>query len=187
MLKKYLCIFIISSLLAACSTRDQDSAQLKLVNSNGQQINDVSENPWGEDKFYGNRSPSSFKGLEVEEFIDYKIKENDTLMLISFATYGDYARWREIIKNNPVKANELVIGDTLRLVKPNSPTIFYPKGLPYIVQQGDTLGKISDDKYGTPRKWRKIYNNNKTLIKNPNIIFAGFTIFYEPEEKNIAL
>ena len=171
----------------SCSSRNQSSGNLKLVDSKGNNINEVSENPWGEDKFYGNRSPSSFKGLDVQEFIEYTIKENDTLMLISFDTYGDYGRWREIIKNNPVKANELIIGDTLRLVKPKSPTIFSPKGLPYIIRKGDTLGKISDDKYGTPRKWRKIYNNNKTLIKDPNRIFAGFTIFYEPEEKSIAL
>jgi nucleoid-associated protein YgaU len=48
---------------------------------------------------------------------------------------------------------------------------------------GETLGTISSDKYGTPVKWRKIYDNNRPLIKNPNTIYAGFTLYYIPERE----
>ena len=55
-----------------------------------------------------------------------------------------------------------------------------PNGTPYMVKTGDTLQIISMDKYGTTRKWKSIYENNRPLIRNPNLIFAGFTIYYQP-------
>ena len=55
------------------------------------------------------------------------------------------------------------------------------RGLPYLIKEGDSLASISLDKYETLNKWRYIYNNNKPLIKDPNLIFAGFTLYYIPE------
>ena len=50
-------------------------------------------------------------------------------------------------------------------------------GNPYLIKSGDTLGKISNTTYGTIKYWKNIWNNNKPLIKDPNKIFAGFTIY----------
>jgi len=170
--------------LSACGTRSNTSQVF--FDSEGNEINKRTEAPWGEDYFFKNREPSSSETPEETDshpgFIYYTVKKHDTLMLISQSTYGDYSRWREILENNPVRARHLVIGEVIKLVKPlNQDIESGPKGLPYIIQRGDTLASISDDKYGTPKKWVKIYKNNITLIKDPNRIFAGFTIFYEPE------
>jgi len=45
------------------------------------------------------------------------------------------------------------------------------EGQVYIVQQGDNLSKIALQRYSNARHWRRIYEANKTRIKNPNLIF----------------
>jgi len=40
----------------------------------------------------------------------------------------------------------------------------------YVIQKGDTLGKIAKH-YGTT--WQKIHEMNKDTIKNPDLIFPG--------------
>lgn len=43
----------------------------------------------------------------------------------------------------------------------------------YTVQPGDTLSKIAKKYLGNAALWRKIYEDNKATIKNPNIIRVG--------------
>lgn len=43
----------------------------------------------------------------------------------------------------------------------------------YVVQKGDTLQKISEKMYGTTKKWKKIFEANKNVLKNPDRIKAG--------------
>lgn len=43
----------------------------------------------------------------------------------------------------------------------------------YTVQPGDTLSKIAKKYLGNASLWRKIYEDNKATIKNPNVIRVG--------------
>lgn len=43
----------------------------------------------------------------------------------------------------------------------------------YTVRKGDTLEKISQKLYGTTKKWNKIYNTNKDILKAPDKIYPG--------------
>jgi len=43
----------------------------------------------------------------------------------------------------------------------------------YSVQKGDTLQKISQKFYGTTKKWNKIYEANKSVLKAPDKIYPG--------------
>ena len=43
----------------------------------------------------------------------------------------------------------------------------------HIVQQGQTLSDIAYDRYGSAAKWRKIYNANRDVLKNPNSVRPG--------------
>jgi len=38
----------------------------------------------------------------------------------------------------------------------------------HIVARGETLGSISLKYYGSSGKWKKIYDNNRDIIKDPN-------------------
>ncbi len=43
----------------------------------------------------------------------------------------------------------------------------------YKVQQGDSLWKIAKSKYGDGAKWKEIYELNKDIISNPDILQPG--------------
>jgi LysM repeat protein len=43
----------------------------------------------------------------------------------------------------------------------------------YTVVKGETLQKISKKFYGTTRKWPKIYEANKDMLKSPNKVYPG--------------
>lgn len=43
----------------------------------------------------------------------------------------------------------------------------------YTVQKNDTLQKISKKFYGTTKKWTKIYDANKDVLKGPNKVYPG--------------
>lgn len=46
-------------------------------------------------------------------------------------------------------------------------------GQTYVVQRGDTLGKISLRFYGTTRRYLDIYNANRDILKSPSSIAVG--------------
>jgi len=48
-----------------------------------------------------------------------------------------------------------------------------PAGRSYTVVQGDSLSKIAKHHYGDANKWRTIYDANKDLIKDPDLIYPG--------------
>lgn len=111
----------------------------------------------------------------------YRVQKGDTLMMISFKIYGDYRKWKELAQWNKDKLKtKMSAGTELKYYVPNERFGWAPVGLPHLVKTGETLGIISKDKYGTPKKWKSIYENNRPLIRNPNLIFAGFTLYYQP-------
>ncbi len=46
----------------------------------------------------------------------------------------------------------------------------------YTVAKNDTLQKISMKFYGTTKKWPKIYEANKNVLRSPDRLYAGQTI-----------
>ena len=49
-------------------------------------------------------------------------------------------------------------------------------GRTYVVQPGDTLGKISRRFYGTSRRYMDIYNANRDILRSPSSIEVGQTL-----------
>jgi nucleoid-associated protein YgaU len=43
----------------------------------------------------------------------------------------------------------------------------------YVVVTGDSLSKIAKREYGDANKWRTIYEANKDLIHDPDLIYPG--------------
>ena len=43
----------------------------------------------------------------------------------------------------------------------------------HIVAKGETLSSISSKYYGSAGKWKKIYDNNRDIIKDPNSLRPG--------------
>jgi nucleoid-associated protein YgaU len=119
----------------------------------------------------------------------YTVQKNETLMLIAFKLYGDYEKWKELANYNQGALNgstNLKQGIVLKYNAPAEEFVWNPAGLPYLIRTGDTLGKISGSVYNDQKKWKLIWNNNKPLIKDPNKIFAGFTIYYLENGREVA-
>jgi nucleoid-associated protein YgaU len=46
-------------------------------------------------------------------------------------------------------------------------------GRTHVVVSGDSLSKIAKREYGDAQKWTKIYEANRNLIKDPDLIYPG--------------
>jgi nucleoid-associated protein YgaU len=65
---------------------------------------------------------------------------------------------------------------------PPPPTAPAPEPRIYVVQRGDSLSKIAKQFYGDASEWRRIYEANRDLIKDPNLIQPGWKLTI-PEEQ----
>ncbi len=116
----------------------------------------------------------------------YAVQKNETLMMISFKLYGDYSKWRELARYNKnllAGSSNVKEGMEIKYLSPGVEFMWNPDGSPYLIRTGDTLGGISSNVYGTVKKWKFLWDNNRPLIKDPNRIFAGFTIYYREDGK----
>jgi LysM repeat protein len=111
----------------------------------------------------------------------YRVQRGETLMQIAFKLYGDISKWKDIknLNSDKMGSNTSLKANTeLKYRAPASQFVWNPNGTPYLIKNGETLGTISNAVYSTPKKWKAIWENNKPLIKNPNVIYAGFTLYY---------
>jgi len=111
----------------------------------------------------------------------YTVQKSETLMLIAFKLYGDYGKWKVLANQNTnvVKDGATVReGMVLTYQTPSDEFNWTPNGNPYLIRNGDTLGTISKSVYQTMSKWKLLWDNNRPMIKDPNKIYAGFTLYY---------
>ncbi|MFN8369375.1 MAG: LysM peptidoglycan-binding domain-containing protein [Bacteriovoracaceae bacterium] len=114
----------------------------------------------------------------------YVVQKNETLMMVAFKLFGDYSKWRELSEKNNIKPNKKIVpGTIINYTQSGEGFVWTPRGNPYLIKLGQTLGLISTDVYGNNKQWKQIWDNNRPLIKNPNLIFAGFTIYYLPKDE----
>lgn len=115
----------------------------------------------------------------VAESSTYQVQRGDTLGTIALNYYGGYEFHTKIYNANKElfkkSNNRLDVGMNLVLPKEGLLAPIQPKDGEsiYTVKAGDTLGGISAKYYGDAGKYTKIYEANKSRIKNPNMIFEG--------------
>lgn len=130
------------------------------------------------------RGVASHRGQRAKS---YTVVAGDTLMKISFESFGDIFRWREILNANKDQikdVHKLVIGQVLR-IEGEDYIVVDRNGHPYLIRKNDTLLKISNSVYGTKSLWKSIWKNNPQLIKNPNKIYAGLTLYYLDQNQKV--
>jgi hypothetical protein len=135
---------------------------------------------------------SSSEELSVSEISDdqgeidfYQVEKHDTLMMIAFKLYGDVSMWKDLMSLNEDKLTNgyPMVGQMLSYRKPAKKFEYNPSGNPYLVLSGDTLSLISYKVYERASLWVHIYENNQEMIKNPDYIYAGFTLYTLPKEE----
>lgn len=102
---------------------------------------------------------------------EYQIKEDakdgfDVAVTVKLKQYKDYGVKK--IKATPVKDKEKP-----KVKKEKKRSVTKKKTTSYTVKKGDCLWNIAKKVYGDGSKWPKIYNANKSKIKNPNLIYPG--------------
>jgi nucleoid-associated protein YgaU len=75
-------------------------------------------------------------------------------------------------------ANEEKEPDFSDVVSEHSSTapIVEPAEQTYTIVSGDSLSKIAKHFYGDASKWRQIFEANRDVIKDPDLIYPGKTI-----------
>lgn len=48
-----------------------------------------------------------------------------------------------------------------------------PAGKTYTVVKGDSLSKIAKREYGNANEWKRIYEANRDILKDPDKIYPG--------------
>lgn len=94
---------------------------------------------------------------------------------IVISTPSDYDN--ETVKTPNVYAIQYVLkeaAETKEEVKETTSTA--TAGTTYTVVKGDTLRKIATAAYGKESDWKKIWEANKELIENPDLIFRGMQL-----------
>lgn len=122
---------------------------------------------------------SQFQGSG--EYVDYRVQAGDTLMKIAYDHHGNVYTWRQIYNRNRQLIQDpsnVPPGTVLKIEKPAQPVGIDRNGEPYLIVWGDTLGRISGKVYGSNERWKEIYDNNRQLIRDPDLIYAGFTLYY---------
>ncbi|MGB3341991.1 MAG: peptidoglycan-binding protein LysM [bacterium] len=108
---------------------------------------------------------------EITEY--YTVQSGDTLSKIASRLYGNAGKYPVIFEANleVIKDPNLIYpGQILRVVKP--PVSQTPSET-YIVKSGDTLSKIAKQIYSDARKYSIIFEANRDILKDPNIIHPG--------------
>lgn len=119
--------------------------------------------------------------------VSYTIQSGDTLWKIAEEYYGAGQLWQKIFEDNKdvIKdPNKIFAGQVIVIYLnqgENDDSTAIVEGNYYTVQAGDTLYKIAEKFYGKGRRWRKIYQANKSVIKTPECIYEGQVILI-PEE-----
>lgn len=121
----------------------------------------------------------------------HTVRVGDTLMKIAFENYGDIFSWKKIFEANSSSIsdpNRLEVGVVLNLprIEGRAPASIPEGSEKYQIQQGDTLGSISGKVYGDRSLWKRLWEQNKSWIKNPNKIFAGFYVYYTLSDEDRA-
>lgn len=114
----------------------------------------------------------------------YEVKPGDSFMKIARAMYGDDKKYTFLMEANPnIDPQNLQVGQKLKIppldgaaqaTVEEAVTEAPPEGAKsYVVQSGDTLVDISIAMYGTSSKWKKIYEANRKVIANPDVLRVG--------------
>ena len=102
--------------------------------------------------------------IEELNIVEKAGEEGDKYVTFSLIEYKEFGTKTVVIKTTPTTAKKA----TATPAKTNPKN----KGT-YVIKRGDTLWAISKKYYGKGSQYPKIYNANKNIIKNPNLIYPG--------------
>lgn len=99
-------------------------------------------------------------GAHVE---DFKVRFDDGTVTISGTVDSQATKEKAVLLAGNVEGVEQVVDNLMIEVKP----VFYT------IQKGDSLSKVAQAQYGDPMKWKALFEANREVIKDPDLIYPG--------------
>lgn len=84
--------------------------------------------------------------------------------------YGDGAKWMRIYSVNREKIDD---PDLIYPEQAFSVPLDIDKNSQYLVKRGDFLAKIAEEVYGDPYNWRDLYEANRELMPDENMLYEN--------------
>ena len=72
--------------------------------------------------------------------------------------------------------SDVVSGSSSTAPSPAAAESSAPTDRMYVVQSGDSLSKIAKKFYGNANSWKRIFDANKDVVKNPDVIQPGWML-----------
>jgi len=101
------------------------------------------------------------------EVHDLQVKYEDGRVTLSGTCESQAAREKAILLAGNIKGVEWVAADDLTFPQEVEEVEFYT------VQSGDSLSKIAKHYYGNAMKYPALFEANREVIKNPDLIYPG--------------
>lgn len=98
-------------------------------------------------------------------YIEYRTKDGDTLSGLALRFFGDGSKWPVLLEKSPKSLSmiqTLPVDAVLRI-----PCQWY------VVKSGDTLSKIAGEVLGSGGRWGRIYEANRSTLRDPNKLEVG--------------
>ncbi len=107
-----------------------------------------------------------------EQIQDLSVTFDDGTVFLTGSCDSQATQEKAILLAGNVKGVSQVNDDQLRFPEPEK----NEKAEFYTIKSGDTLSKIAKAYYGDPMKYPEIFEANREVIKNPDLIYPGQTI-----------
>lgn len=126
------------------------------------------------DSAQDNRGDQSTADRAVAGGVVHLVQPGDDLWTLSEHYYGKGQEWRRIARANP----SLLTGGPDRLEpgwRLQIPDVD-PGVHRVVVRSGDTLSAIADQEYGDAGAWQQIYDANRTVLSDPDLLPVGASL-----------
>ena len=179
---------------------ENDNAQIADSTDDQNSYDDQVQNDYQEDISAGNNDTEQMN-KEVEQ--DYASTSNDnqnyqtsgkvhiveagqSLSMISKLYYGKYKYWKGLASVNDISNPNIIYpGQRIQMVVAEQSASVGStgnyQGGDYVVGEGETLGDVSRQVYGSSRYWKALYVKNKDKISNPDMIYQGQSLSVVPQ------
>lgn len=116
---------------------------------------------------------------------DLKVDYKNSTVYLSGEAQSPEALQKAVLMAGNVQGVESVNVDGMKVpAGVSGPTAVesYDNTRYYVIQSGDTLSKIAQQFYGSATKYPRIFEANREVIKDPDLIFPGQKIRIPPEQ-----
>jgi nucleoid-associated protein YgaU len=116
---------------------------------------------------------------------DLKVDYKNSIVYLSGEAQSPEALQKAVLMAGNVQGVESVNVDGVKVpagVSDPKAVENYDNTRYYVIQSGDTLSKIAQQFYGSAAKYPRIFEANREVIKDPDLIFPGQKIRIPPEQ-----